>query len=145
MAPFVAIINSVGALMWGRHTISASVIAQADQPGEVTEANNAFLDFLNDMTDLITELFPGVDLDALGPFSGWLPNIIVLIATVLAGIAVVQIIWGLGEKYVMSGGKKEKMKQGQARISSGLTFLMWAVGLPLVLIIIGYVATYVVS
>ena len=151
MAPIVAITNSVGALFPGSRvkSIVGLVVQATDDEGgggntpSQEEAQKAFSDLLSDMTEVIIELMPGVDLDALGPFSGWISNLVVLIATLFAAFAVVQIFRGLGKMYVTSGGKKEKIKEGKDMTSSALIYLAIAVGLPIALMIITWFVGFI--
>lgn len=147
MAPIVAITSGLGAVFSGTQAqyLFGLFAQQTEPPGGPTEAEtrNAFLDLLDDMTELIIELMPGVDVDALGPFGGWFSNIIVLLATLLAAYAVFRLVQGLGKMYVTSGGKKEKIKEGKDMVSSALMFLAIAVGAPVVLMMITWFVTYV--
>lgn len=151
MAPRKAIRYAMGVLITSFLVLSPSpALAQGDEdPAGQTpteeETRNAFIDLLNDMTELIVELMPGVDLDALGPFAGWASNLVVLLATLFAVYAVFRLIQGAGMTYVTSGGKKEKVKEGKAMMSSALIYLIIAVGLPIVLMIITWFVSFITS
>ena len=73
---------------------------------------------------------PGIDIDALGPFSNALTGILVLIATVFVAIAVIRLILGVGKATVASGGDKGKVKEGWAQARSSAIFIVIILGLP---------------
>lgn len=127
MGPITAFTSMLGALVQGPQ-LQTAMPAQADAIDQQTE--DSFLDLLEDLTDLVSNLLPGIDLGALGPFDGALTNIIVLIATVLVAIAAIRAFIGVGKATVLSGGDKGKIREGWAQFNSSMIFIVVVIGLP---------------